>query len=310
MSSSEQKSKTNQENTLEAMEQIANEASKKSAEELVFTYKGVLYPSAICSQETFQALESFEAREEDLLAVTYPKCGTNWIVQILHEMVYPMQNDHPTLHQAMIEFGKPEKVQKLKDRPSPRVLSSHLYYDDIPKSILEKKVKILVIFRNPKDTAVSYFHFYNSNPVLPTYSSWDLFFKDYMSGKVCCGSYFDHALAWNKHIDEENVLIITFEEMKEDLPIQLKKISKFFGISLTEDQILLIENRTTFTSMKAKSKETHGKFGDAFFRKGDVGDWSSLFTEAQSQEMDAKFELCLAGTKLGEKLNYNKYCKF
>ncbi|XP_075451082.1 sulfotransferase 6B1-like [Ascaphus truei] len=199
---------------------------------------------------------------------------------------------------------------KMKDRPSPRVFASHLYYDDIPKSLFEKKVKTLVIFRNPKDTAVSYFHFYNNNPVLPTYSSWDLFFEDYMNGKVLWGSYFDHALAWNKHIDEENVLIITFEEMKEDLPVQLKKISKFFGISLTEDQILLIENRTTFKSMKDKSKETHGIIADALFRKGDVGDWSSLFTEAQSQEMDAKFELCLAGTKLGEKLNYNKYCKF
>ncbi|MEE6475074.1 hypothetical protein FKM82_010608 [Ascaphus truei] len=210
----------------------------------------------------------------------------------------------------MIEFGKLEKFEKLKDRPSPRVLSSHLYYDDIPKSIFEKKVKILVTFRNPKDAAVSYFHFCNSNPVLPTYSSWDLYFKNYMSGKVFWGSYFDHALAWNKHIDEENVLIITFEDMKEDLPVQLKKISEFFGISLTEDQLMLIENRTTFKSMKDKSKETYGKLADSFFRKGDVGDWSSLFTEAQSQEMDAKFEHCLAGTKLGEKLNYNKYCKF
>ncbi|XP_075451081.1 sulfotransferase 6B1-like [Ascaphus truei] len=214
------------------------------------------------------------------------------------------------VHLLYVSILVSEETQKMKDRPSPRVFASHLYYDDIPKSLFEKKVKTLVIFRNPKDTAVSYFHFYNNNPVLPTYSSWDLFFEDYMNGKVLWGSYFDHALAWNKHIDEENVLIITFEEMKEDLPVQLKKISKFFGISLTEDQILLIENRTTFKSMKDKSKETHGIIADALFRKGDVGDWSSLFTEAQSQEMDAKFELCLAGTKLGEKLNYNKYCKF
>lgn len=47
-----------------------------------------------------------------------------------------------------------------------------------------------------------------------------------------------------------------------------------------------------------------------FFRKGEIGDWKSLFTEEQSKEVDAKFEECLAGTKLGEKINYPKFCTF
>lgn len=42
-------------------------------------------------------------------------------------------------------------------------------------------VKMLVIFRNPKDTLVSYFHFYNSNPVLPAVE-WDSFFRQFMKG--------------------------------------------------------------------------------------------------------------------------------
>lgn len=42
---------------------------------------------------------------------------------------------------------------------------------------------------------------------------------------------------------------------------------------------------------------------------GDVNDWQSLFKEDHNQEMDATFEERLNGTKLGEKLNYKKYCK-
>ncbi|KAE8601673.1 hypothetical protein XENTR_v10013758 [Xenopus tropicalis] len=303
-------SKSGQDRFLEEMERVQAEAKRKTPEELVMIYKGIPYPSCICSEETFCALESLEAREDDLLIVTYPKCGTNWVIRILHEMLFFIGGKEPSIDQAMIEFGKPEKVQALKEASSPRVFSTHLHYKDIPKSFLEKKVKTLLILRNPKDTAVSYFHFSNNNPILPSYDSWDLFFNDYINGKVCYGSFFDHNSAWGEHIDDENIMAMTFEDMKLDYATHLKRISEFFGLSLSEEQLKEIENKTTFKSMKENSEGTHGKLGNTFFRKGEIGDWKSLFSEAQSKEVDAKFEQYLAGTKLGEKLNYKKYCEY
>lgn len=51
-------------------------ASKgKKNEELLFTYRGVLYPSIVCSAGAFAALETMEARKDDVLIVAYPKCG-------------------------------------------------------------------------------------------------------------------------------------------------------------------------------------------------------------------------------------------
>ncbi|KAM4694233.1 sulfotransferase 6B1-like [Discoglossus pictus] len=199
---------------------------------------------------------------------------------------------------------------KLKQAPSPRVLATHFNYDYIPKSIFDKKSKILVVLRNPKDAAVSFFHFYNNDPLLPNYSSWDTFFQDFISGNVVWGSYFDHAVAWNKHIDDEGVFIITFEQMKKDLEGAVKRIADFFGLPLNQEQIHQIADKGTFKSMKKKSKETHGQFGEFLFRKGEVGDWKNYFTKAQSEEVDAKFEEYLAGTKAGELMNYNVYCKF
>ncbi|XP_053567760.1 sulfotransferase 6B1-like [Bombina bombina] len=285
------------------------EAKELPDDKLLFTYNGLLYPRIICSPATFQAMTSFEAREDDLLMVAYPKCGSNWTLQLLGDMVKCVyyKDMPPTI--PLIEVGAPDKFEKLKEESSPRILSTHFPYDNIPKTFFEKKVKILVVFRNPKDTAVSLFHFYNNNPVLPKCSSWDKFFQDFMTGKVVGGSYFDHAVEWNKHIDDERIFIVTFEEMKKDLEAAVKKISDFYEFNLTEEQIQQIAEKGTFKSMKEKSKETHGEIGNAIFRKGEVGDWKNHFSEAQSQEVDAKFEECLAGTKLGEKLNYNAYCK-
>ncbi|XP_075452663.1 sulfotransferase 6B1-like isoform X1 [Ascaphus truei] len=300
---------TNRVKIMQEMQEAASAAEAMSPDKLLFPYKGVLYPRVLCSAETFEALGSFESREDDVMLVSYPKCGSNWTLQLLQDMVYSIHDKEPPAIIPKLEFGSPDKFEKLKQESSPRVLATHLFYDDLPKSFFDKKVKMLLLIRNPKDTAVSLFHFYNNNPVLPPCSSWDTFFQDFMSGKVCFGSYFDQAVAWNKHIDDEGVMIITFEEMKKDLDAAIKKISEFFGISLTEEQIQLIAKMGTFKSMKEKSTKSDVECLQVIFRKGEVGDWKNYFTEAQNQEMDARFEECLAGTKLGEMINYNVHCK-
>ncbi|XP_032072659.1 sulfotransferase 6B1-like [Thamnophis elegans] len=295
------------------MNKIFEENKDNKNEELFFTFKGVLYPNRLCSAETFEALETFEAREDDMLVIAYPKCGTNWVFQILTEMVAAISSNKELplpRHLLMLEFGGPEKFLKMKEQRSPRYYITHLHYDNIPKSFLEKKVKMLVVFRNPKDAATSYYHFYNKNPLLPNTSSWDDFFQKFMSGEVGWSSYFDHALAWDKHMDEENVMIITYEELKENLLEGVKRIADFYELPLSEEMIKSIADKATFQAMSSKLPEVLGQFASVIFRKGEVGDWRTLFTEAQSKEMDAKFEACLAGTKLGAKLKYDKYCKF
>ncbi|EPY74898.1 hypothetical protein CB1_001866008 [Camelus ferus] len=77
--------------------------------------------------------------------------------------------------------------------------------------------QILVVFRNPKDTAVSFFHFHNDVPDIPSYGSWDEFFRQFMKGQVSWGSYFDFAINWNKHLDDENVKFILYEDLKEGI---------------------------------------------------------------------------------------------
>lgn len=42
---------------------------------------------------------------------------------------------------------------------------------------------------------------------------------------------------------------------------------------------------------------------------GEVGDWKNHFTAEQSKQMDEAFQNHLAHTKLGAKLNYQKFCQ-
>uniref|UniRef100_G3SMN4 Sulfotransferase n=2 Tax=Loxodonta africana TaxID=9785 RepID=G3SMN4_LOXAF len=264
----------------------------------------------MCTSETFQALDTFEARSDDIVLASYPKCGSNWLLHIVSELIFAVSKikyNYPEF--PVLECGDPEKYQRMKQFSSPRILATHLHYDKLPGSIFENNAKILVLFRNPKDTAVSFFHFHNDVPDIPSYGSWDEFFRQFMKGQVSWGSYFDFAINWNKHIDDANVKFILYEDLKENLTSGVKQIAEFLGFSLTEEQIETISTRSTFQAMRAKSQETHGAVGRFLFRKGEVGDWKNLFRETQSQAMDEKFQECLAGTSLGAKLKYVSYCQ-
>ncbi|CAM5101760.1 unnamed protein product, partial [Eretmochelys imbricata] len=57
--------------------------------------------------------------------------------------------------------------------------------------------------------------FHNNMPPLPSFSSWDEYFTAFMHRKLCRGSYFDYLAEWNKHVDDENIMAIAYEELKE-----------------------------------------------------------------------------------------------
>ncbi|XP_056343847.1 sulfotransferase 6B1-like [Oenanthe melanoleuca] len=294
-------------------------ASLLNRDELMFSYKGILYPVTICSPEAFKALESFEARSDDVILAAYPKSGTNWLSQILNDLIAISQKKTLTKESSgdaekpqefpYLEVGDPEKYERMMKLPSPRFMVTHLRPENLPTSIFKNKVKILLLVRNPKDVATSFFHFCNGIATLPSYETWDDFFTDFMSKKAAWGCYFEYLSEWNKYIDKENIMTITYEELKENPALGVKNIAAFFGITLTEEELQLVVERSSFQSMKKNSEKTHGSFGNVFFRKGGVRDWKNIFSEDQNEKMDKVFEEQVAGTKLGKKLKYDVYCK-
>uniref|UniRef100_A0A669D846 Sulfotransferase n=1 Tax=Oreochromis niloticus TaxID=8128 RepID=A0A669D846_ORENI len=270
-------------------------AKEISDEEKLYRYNGVLYSTLLSPEEHLKCLEKMQAREDDIMLVAYPKCGFNWMVGVMRKIIAAATGvKSESKIPPLMEFYGPENL-KVES-----VLKSNLCVF---------LAQILVVFRNPKDTMVSFYHFSNSNPALPSAKSWDTFYSQFMSGEVAWGSYFDHALGWEKKMDDPNVMVVTYEEMKQDLSESIRKVSSFYGFSLTDAQVQQIADASTFKAMKESSASSHGNMGNVFFRKGEVGDWKNHFTPEQSREMDEVFNKRLAGTKIGAKLNYQAHCQ-
>ncbi|XP_072714075.1 sulfotransferase 6B1-like [Ciconia boyciana] len=294
-------------------------ANTMDRDELLFSYKGILYPVTFCSPEVFRAMESLEARSDDIILAGYPKTGTNWVGQILSDLVAVFEKKTQNKESSVtdeeleefpyLEIGDTGKYERMNKLPSRRVIFTHLLPENLPRSIFKNKAKILLLIRNPKDVATSFYHFSNSMSPLPSYETWDDFFVAFMTKKMPWGCYFEYLSKWNKYAADENVMTITYEELKENPVLGVKNIAAFLGISLTEKELQSVVERSSFQSMKKNSQKTHGAFGNILFRKGGVSDWKNLFKEDQNEKMDKAFEEHVGGTKLGTKLKYEVYCK-
>ncbi|XP_061480395.1 sulfotransferase 6B1-like isoform X2 [Rhineura floridana] len=303
---------------IEILHKAMEEGEKMTREEMLFTYDGVVYPTALCSPEVFKALESFEARRDDVILAGYCKSGTNWVGQIVTDLVITSAKKHEPnkLNEKLLlaefpylEIGDTEKYQRMNSYPSRRVMFTHLRPDKLPSSVFKNKAKILLLIRNPKDVAASFFHFSNTFSPYPPYDTFEEYFRALMEGRMPWGSYIEYLCVWNKYVDKENVMPITYEELKENTAAGAKQIAEFFELNLSQEDYDGVAERSTFKAMKNNSKTTHGEFGDVLFRKGGVSDWKTLFSHSNSQEMDTIFKERLAETKVGSKIKYNVYCK-
>ena len=202
------------------------------------------------------------------------------------EFVYPGENED-------------DLIRKYSEKPSPRVFTTHLPPRLLRTQIFEDKVKVVVVIRNPKDTLVSLYHFYRMMSTLGNFDgTWDEFFE-LMKVKPCYEDIFDCIVEWWKVRDLENVLVVRYEEMKEDLTGVVRKVAEFTGFELSDDTVQNIVRLGNFELMKNNPRVNvikSAKIGVCDFtkskwlRKGEIGDWVNYFSEEQSKFIDAKCE--------------------
>ncbi|KAJ8355388.1 hypothetical protein AAFF_G00172180 [Aldrovandia affinis] len=275
--------------------------------QLIHSYNGIPFPTRV-SIDRLRTLDRFDAREDDVLLVSYPKSGTHWLAEILKNLYHCRSPTHPTGQVTLtqpLEFQDPSKLAELKNLPSPRLIPTHLPKNMVPRELQTKQCKVIYVIRNPKDTAVSMFHYYQQNPHLPKVDKWATFLDMFLKGEVVYGSWVDHLLSWERN-DNGNTLFVYYESLKKDLPKCVQEISEFLGVRVTEDQVREISKKSSFREMKARVEKEKER-SDAnhtvcaltsdrklIFRKGAVGDWKNHFTQDQNSQFEAL---------LGEKIN-------
>ncbi|XP_048355495.1 sulfotransferase 6B1-like [Sphaerodactylus townsendi] len=282
--------------------------SSPDEEDLIHTFNGIAFTTR-SSPELLRSLATFEARDDDILLVSYPKSGTHWLAEIItHLYTSKVTITSP------IEFGDLSKLEQLEHLSCKRIMPTHLDGHMLPPTFRLKQCKAIYILRNPKDIAVSMYHYYRENPNLPTIDSWPEFLEMFLKGDVVCGSWFDHILSWEKNTADRNTLFLFYEDMKKDLPKVVKKVSTFLGVNASESRIKEICTKSSFSEMKTNTeKENYDPNRTVcaltsnrrlIFRKGAVGDWKNHFTPKQNRMFEEMFAEKMKTSKVAKHIVY------
>jgi hypothetical protein len=262
--------------------------------------------------------------KQDVFVMTLPKSGTNWMMQIAHQLIWHGAADYDHIHEvipwpdtkAMPPFLRNyaislEDANHWKHSPEQkRVIKTHFDWDMLPYS---EEAKYIAVIRDPKDVFVSSYFFVRDGmygAAMPTVDTW---YKLFLSGNGLMGVHWPENTAgyWTQR-HRPNVLILSFKQMKRDLKGTVRKVAEFLDIRVPEDIIQAVCEKSSFEYMKRIDHKFHiGKMipwrePGAMMRRGTQGGSSELLTPERQREVDAfcKAEL----TRLGCDFPYEEFC--
>ena len=215
---------------------------------------GLIVPAMIDDEWIKHMKDEVKSRPDDIWVVSYPKSGTTWTQQIVRLIINgPGKEDGKLLTDAVPwveafnkKFPGYDKPLNLDEMASPRAFKSHFPYDQMPCGLPNATPgKYIYVMRNPKDVFVSLHIHVSAIPTLIK-KDWDDYFEEFLQGDVPYGCYFDHVLSWWAHKDDDNVLILKYEDMKKDLPSAVATIAKFVDQDISKELVEEIARRTTF----------------------------------------------------------------
>lgn len=273
------------------------------------------------------AILEFPARSDDVFICSLPKSGTSWMQMIAwllkHNLDYKscLNTDRELLTGS---FNRTNGLEKRVDQllsaesqtmerkaakkmawneyfdrfQSPRVIKSFLPLYFLPKSVWSNGTKIIYIVRNPKDAAVSEFHFMCLFP-------FNLSIDDIVDGianeQWLASPRADHILNFWKCRNLKNVLFISYEDLVWNTFDGIKRISEFLECNYTDAQLTELTQFLSFDNMKnigtlnresyltTIENDTGIKRKDAgfkFLRKGKAGTYKDELNENQIKKLD------------------------
>jgi len=207
----------------------------------------------------------------------------------------------------IITIAKNDTTSIMRKTPptQQRYVKTHIFFSLLPPRILDI-CKIIYVVRNPKDTVVSYYHHNLLFKGLYEFKGdFKTFAELFMANTLPWCPYWENLKqAWSRR-HHPNMCFIVYEDMKEDLPGVVRKVSTFMEKPLSEQQVTDLCEHLSFSSMGKNDKVNREVFRDVimhedkqakkFMRKGQIGDWKNYFDD----DLNRRFDTWIAANSHG-----------
>ena len=244
---------------------------------------------------------SFQAKPDDLFISTYPKSGTTWMQQIVHGLrsrgdmgfgeiseVIPFIE---VAHDCGLDLNAAQGF-------TPRAFKTHLNAHGVPQG-----ARYIVVLRDPKDAAVSFYNFMVGWYLEPGCVSLEDFVRRNVVGSKTDERYWSHLASWWPRRHEADVIMFCFEDIKTDPRAAVRKVADFMGIEELDEAL---EELVLHQSSISFMREHKHQFDDNLLRRardeaiglppdgesskvasGEVGEHQNSLSAETAQQFDA-----------------------
>jgi len=250
-------------------------------------------------------LANFQPRATDVLITTAAKAGTTWMQQILHQLRTGGDDQFHSIDDVVPWLELPREGKHWSDvlanfeaQSNPRLFKTHCTYEQTPGVDPGKanSARIILTSRDPRDCCVSFYHHkMNMTPEAKTRMgvSSSENFDEFLDQWLKFESWYRNVSSWWPHRNNDNILWLRFEDLKNDLNANIDKILNFLNWTITEEQRGRALELCSFRWMK-ENDQRFSRQGDAgkpifkpgkFIRKGEIGEGKATLTTEQEKRI-------------------------
>jgi aryl sulfotransferase len=268
---------------------------------------------------------NYQARPDDIVIATSPKCGTTWTQQIVGSLVFQDALPRPIPEVSPwpdTRFRLPldQLEVAMEAQTHRRFLKTHLPIDGLP---LYDQVRYIHVARDGRDAAMAMHNHYGGfteahlarldqiglddpalgrpYPRLPKAAA--AYFRLWLSTPVVEGqsdgmpspSFFDLEAGYWAERRRPNVLLVHFNDLKADLDTEMRRIAAFLEIPVDEAIWSELVAAARFEAMKAAGavlmppmRTTLAGGADQFFNQGSNGRWRAVLDDTDQAAYAAK----------------------
>ena len=195
----------------------------------------------------------FAVYPDDTLLVSYPRSGNTWIRFLIANLMHPDEDVSFANIERLIPDTSSQSSRALKRAPRPRLIKTHEYFDHRYK-------RVIYVVRDPRDVAVSYYHFLLKVRQFDDDCSMERFVEDFIRGR---GRLIDEAWgSWGENVaswiftrgESEDFLLCRYEDLLENPVPQLSRIAFFLGLEPSPQLLQQAVERSSADRMRAMEK--------------------------------------------------------
>lgn len=263
----------------------------------------------------------FTFRDDDIIIASYAKSGTTWLQQIVAQLLHNGAAGIDVSEMSpWMDLRVPPKEVKLpmvEAQSHRRFIKTHLPVDAL---VYSEDAKYIYIGRDGRDILWSmYNHHSTANdlwydalndspgrvgpPIERPSTSITQYFHDWLDlDGHPFWPFWENVRSWWDIRALDNVYFLHFENLKSDMPGEIRRLSSFLDTPIDESKWEAILQHCSFDYMKAnasKSVPLGGAFweggAETFIHKGINGRWRDILQKDESQKYEQ-----LARKELGD----------